>query len=71
MRLTVLGAGPAYTDRQGASGACYLVSEGTTHVLLDLGQGSFPRIFPHVAPPDLAAVVVTHLHPDTSSTSCR
>jgi ribonuclease BN (tRNA processing enzyme) len=64
MRLTVLGAGPAYTDRQGASGACYLVSEGTTHVLLDLGQGSFPRIFPHVAPPDLAAVVVTHLHPD-------
>jgi ribonuclease BN (tRNA processing enzyme) len=64
MRLTVLGAGPAYTDRQGASGACYLVSEGTTHVLLDLGQGSFTRIFPHVAPPDLAAVVVSHLHPD-------
>ena len=64
MRLTVLGAGPAYTDRQGASGACYLVSEDATHVLLDLGQGSFTRIFPHVAPPDLAAVVVSHLHPD-------
>jgi len=64
MRLTVLGAGPAYTDRQGASGACYLVSEDATHVLLDLGQGSFPRIFPHVAPQDLAAVVVSHLHPD-------
>ena len=64
MRLTVLGAGPAYTDRQGASGACYLVSEGTTHVLLDLGQGSFTRVFEHVAPPDLSAVVVTHLHPD-------
>ncbi len=64
MRLTVLGAGPAYTDRQGASGACYLVSEGATHVLLDLGQGSFTRIFPHVGPADLAAVVVSHLHPD-------
>jgi ribonuclease BN (tRNA processing enzyme) len=64
MRLTVLGAGPAYTDRQGASGACYLVSEDATHVLLDLGQGSFTRIFPHVAPPDIAAVVVSHLHPD-------
>ena len=64
MRLTVLGAGPAYTDRQGASGACYLVADEGTHVLLDLGQGSFPRIFPHVAPEDLAAVVVSHLHPD-------
>ncbi len=64
MRLTVLGAGPAYTDRPGASGACYLVSEGSTHLLLDLGQGSFPRIFAHVQPTDLAAVVVSHLHPD-------
>lgn len=64
MRLTVLGAGPAYTDRPGATGACYLVSEGTTQVLLDLGQGSFPRIFEHVPPTDLAAVVISHLHPD-------
>ena len=64
MRLTVLGAGPAYTDRAGATGACYLVSEGATHLLLDLGQGSFTRVFPHVAPTDLAAVVVSHLHPD-------
>jgi ribonuclease BN (tRNA processing enzyme) len=64
MRLTVLGAGPAYTDRDGATGACYLVSSGSTHVLLDLGQGSLPRVFAHVAPADLAAVVVSHLHPD-------
>jgi ribonuclease BN (tRNA processing enzyme) len=64
MRLTVLGAGPAYTDREGASGACYLVSLGTTSLLLDMGQGSFPRIFPWVRPEDLDAVVVSHLHPD-------
>ncbi|MEW6226399.1 MAG: MBL fold metallo-hydrolase [Chloroflexota bacterium] len=64
MRLTVLGAGPAYTDREGASGASYLVAEGDTHLLLDLGHGSFTRIFPHVFPPDLDAVVVSHLHPD-------
>ena len=64
MLLTVLGAGPAYTDRPGATGACYLVSEGGTHLLLDLGQGSFTRVFPHVAPTNLAAVVVSHLHPD-------
>jgi len=64
MRLTVIGAGPAYTDRAGASGACYLVSDGETHLLLDLGQGSFVRLFEHLAPTDLAAVMVSHLHPD-------
>ena len=64
MRVTVLGAGPAYTDRPEASGACYLVSEAGTHVLLDLGQGSFQRIFAHVHPSSLSAVVISHLHPD-------
>jgi ribonuclease BN (tRNA processing enzyme) len=64
VRLTVLGAGPAYSDRDGASGAAYLVSEGSTQILLDLGHGSFQRIFHQVAPEDLDAVVVSHLHPD-------
>jgi ribonuclease BN (tRNA processing enzyme) len=64
VRLIVLGAGPAYTDREGASGAAYLVEDGQTRLLLDLGQGSFPRIFPHVPPADLDAIVVSHLHPD-------
>jgi ribonuclease BN (tRNA processing enzyme) len=60
----VLGAGPAYTDRPGASGACYLVALGSTRVLLDLGQGSFPRIFEHLRAEDLDAVAISHLHPD-------
>ena len=64
MRLTVLGAGPAYTDRPGATGASYLVSLGDTHVLLDLGQGSLPRLFAAIPPTSLAAVVISHLHPD-------
>jgi len=64
VRLTVLGAGPAYTDRQGATGASYLVETASTHVLLDLGQGSFPRIFTRLDPTELDAVVVSHLHPD-------
>jgi len=64
VRLTVLGAGPAYTDRQDAAGAAYLVTDGGTNVLLDLGQGAFPRLFPHVQPADLDAVLVSHLHPD-------
>ncbi len=64
MRLSVLGAGPAYTDRQDAVGAAYLVTLDQTRLLLDLGQGAFPRIFPLVRPTELDAVVVSHLHPD-------
>ena len=65
VRLTVLGAGPAYSDREGASGACYLVSEGETQ------RPARPR--PRVVPADLrgdaadrprSAVIVSHLHPD-------
>lgn len=60
----MLGAGPAYTDRAGSSGACYLVRHEDTHLLLDLGQGSFTRIFAEVRPEALDAVLVSHLHPD-------
>ena len=33
-------------------------------MLLDLGHGSFQRIFARRAPEDIAAVIVSHLHPD-------
>ena len=64
MRLDVVGAGPAYTDRPGATGAAYLVRYGGAALLLDLGQGSFPRLAGLVDPADLDAVVISHLHPD-------
>lgn len=64
MELTVLGAGPAYTDRLGATGAAYLVRDGETAILLDLGQGSFPRLAAEIEPSTLDAVFVSHLHPD-------
>jgi ribonuclease BN (tRNA processing enzyme) len=64
MQLTVLGAGPAYTDRPGATGAAYLVQAADTAILLDLGQGSFPRLAGAMEPSRLEAVVVSHLHPD-------
>jgi ribonuclease BN (tRNA processing enzyme) len=64
MRLSVLGAGPAYTSRPDAAGAAYLVTHEGTRLLLDLGQGAFPRIFAHLLPADLDAVVISHLHPD-------
>jgi len=64
MRLDIVGAGPAYTDRPGATGAAYLVRFDATAILLDLGQGSFPRLAGLLDPGDLDAVLVSHLHPD-------
>ena len=64
MELTVLGAGPAYTDRPGATGAAYLVRVAETAILFDFGQGSFPRLTAEIEPSTLDAVFVSHLHPD-------
>jgi ribonuclease BN (tRNA processing enzyme) len=64
VELIVLGAGPAYTDRPGATGAAYLLRSGETTLLLDLGQGSFPALASRLEPSTLDAVVVSHLHPD-------
>jgi ribonuclease BN (tRNA processing enzyme) len=64
MDLTVVGAGPAYTDRPGATGAAYLVRRGRTSILLDLGQGSFPRLTASIEPSRLDGILISHLHPD-------
>jgi len=64
VRLTVLGAGPAYTDQPGASGAAYLLRHAGSSLLLDLGQGSFPRLAGQVEPAGLDGILVSHLHPD-------
>ena len=64
LQLDVVGAGPAYTDRPGATGAAYLVRHGSTAIVLDLGQGSFPRLAGAIEPSSLDAVVISHLHPD-------
>jgi ribonuclease BN (tRNA processing enzyme) len=64
MRLTVVGAGPAYTDRPGATGAAYLIRHGEHSVLLDLGQGSYARLAGLLDPATLDAVLISHLHPD-------
>jgi ribonuclease BN (tRNA processing enzyme) len=64
VRLTVIGAGPAYSDRPGSTGASYLVRSGSNALVLDLGQGSFPRLASILDPATLDAVFVSHLHPD-------
>ena len=64
MQLTVIGAGPAYTNRRGSVGSSYLVRAEGPALLLDLGQGAFPNLASTIEPSTLVAVVVTHLHPD-------
>ena len=64
MELVVLGAGPAYTNRPGGAGAAYLLRHDAQSIVLDLGQGVFPRLAGELDPADLLAVVVSHLHPD-------
>ncbi|MGZ6273967.1 MAG: MBL fold metallo-hydrolase [Candidatus Limnocylindrales bacterium] len=64
MELSVIGAGPAYTDRRGAAAASYLVEAAGRAILLDLGQGSFPSLASTIEPSGLAAILVSHLHPD-------
>lgn len=64
LRLDVVGAGPAYTNRLGAAGAAYLIRDGETAILLDLGQGAFPRLASLINPARLDGIFISHLHPD-------
>ena len=64
MKLIVLGAGPAYSDRAGSVGASYLLVHDDQALVLDLGQGAFPALARTIEPSRLLAVVVSHLHPD-------
>lgn len=64
LQLDVLGAGPAYTDRPGSAGAAYLVRSAGAAIVLDLGQGAFPRLAALLEPSAIDAVFVSHLHPD-------
>jgi ribonuclease BN (tRNA processing enzyme) len=64
MELTVLGAGPAYTDRPGALGSSYLVRSGPEAIVLDLGQGVFPSLAGRLEPSTVRGIVISHLHPD-------
>ena len=64
MELTIIGAGPAYTDRRGAAASSYLLRAEGAAIVLDLGQGSFSNLAAELEPSGLTAVVISHLHPD-------
>ena len=62
--LIVLGAGPAYSDLPGSVGSAYLVRSGPDAIVMDLGQGAFPRLAQSVEPSGVRGVLISHLHPD-------
>ena len=64
MRLTVVGAGPAYSDDPASLGACYLVRSGDRAIALDLGHGAFAGLAARFPPERLETVAISHLHPD-------
>jgi ribonuclease BN (tRNA processing enzyme) len=61
MRLTVLGSSGTFPG-PGNPASGYLVSTGSTAVLLDVGPGVFPALRRLVSAPD--AVVISHVHAD-------
>jgi ribonuclease BN (tRNA processing enzyme) len=63
MRVTVLGSSASYA---GAGQACagHLVEAGGTKVLFDCGNGVLANLSKVVDPLELAAVFITHSHPD-------
>ncbi len=61
--LTVLGCDGSWPG-PGGSGSGYLVEADGTALLLDAGPGTFARLQEWGDPARLAAVIVTHEHPD-------
>ena len=64
IRLTVIGAGPAYSNRPDSAGACYLLQADGEAMALDIGHGSFPGLVGRIEPSRLHGIVISHLHPD-------
>lgn len=64
MRLTVIGSAAAWARPGEGPSSCYLVEEGATAIVLDLGQGAFAALRARRRPERVAAVFVSHPHPD-------
>lgn len=63
MKLDVIGCAGSYPSPSSACSS-YLVSSKGISVLLDSGNGSLTRLFRHVDPSELDAIVISHSHLD-------
>lgn len=63
MELTILG-GSAATPNAGDASSGYLVSSGTTAILIDCGSGVVSKLRSCCDPRTLSGVIISHLHAD-------
>jgi len=63
LSLTILGASAA-TQNPGGACSSYLVRGEGTALALDMGSGAFGRLQAHIAPVEVDAVVISHMHAD-------
>lgn len=63
MRLTVLGGNAAGPD-PGVGCSGYLVQDGETAVVLDLGPGTLLELLKHVDEGAISAIILSHMHQD-------
>lgn len=63
MKLRVLGFSPPYPN-PGEATSAYLLETRCGSVLLDCGHGAVGVLLEVMDPGDLAAVVISHMHPD-------
>lgn len=64
VRVIVVGCAAAWGQGAGAASSCYLVEDGDTAIVLDMGQGAFAALSALRPPASLAAVLVSHGHAD-------
>ena len=63
MELTILGSAGTWPAAGGAT-CGYLVSHEGTHIWLDAGTGTFANLQRHVEVGQIAAIMISHGHPD-------
>lgn len=63
LELVPVGVGTAYSA-PGEAQSCHLVRAAGRALVVDMGSGTLNRLMDRIAPEDLDAIVITHLHPD-------
>jgi ribonuclease BN (tRNA processing enzyme) len=63
VELTILGSSGTWPPAGGAT-CGNLLSQDGTHIWLDAGTGTFAELQKHIAVDEMAAIVITHGHPD-------
>ena len=67
MKLTVIGKYGPYAKSGSHAASCYLVSQGETNLVMDMGPGSMSRLTERIDIEKISALFISHLHYDHTS----